>query len=128
MLDINLDFNGIFSGIFNFKKKKKRQTNFNDFFNSLSGKSNESRINMIIEKMVNSKNDVGLLYKVENNANHLITFYGEYNINKNNNLNLKSIPIFLNGKLDYILVIGIYTKKLVNLDDNLLELLKNNLS
>ena len=129
ILTFNLD--GIFSKCFTFKKKKKKdkthtkEITLENFINSLKNKSQETKINLILEKLINGINDLGILYRVDENIIELNAFYGDYNKPKQNNFNILSIPIFQNSKLTYLLIIGIKTNEKIEINNDFLELLKN---
>ena len=119
----NLD--GMFSKCFSFKKKKKKEITLENFINSLKNKSQETKINLILEKLINGMNDLGILYRVDENIIELNSFYGDYNKHKQNNFNILSIPIFKSSKLTYLLIIGRKSNEKIEINNDFLELLKN---
>ena len=70
-------------------------------------------------------NDLGILYRVDENIIELNAFYGDYNKHKQNNFNILSIPIFQNSKLTYLLIIGRKSNEKIEINNDFLELLKN---
>ena len=72
---LNISFEGLFKGCFQWKK----QTSLQNFTNTLNNVlRNETKINMILEKICNGKFDLVLLYKVENRNRILTNYYGDY--------------------------------------------------
>ena len=104
------------------------EVSFSNFINSLKFHDNKTRISLILQKIVNSHNDLAILYKnKENKGYDIIDVCGNYNPTMINNFNMVSIPIYINGSLEYFIFVGRKTNK-IEIDENLIDLLKGNLN
>ena len=76
-MNININLEGLFKYLSNPFKRKKDKNNISDLIQTLSNHSKEEKIQIIIQRLINDINDVGLLYRVQNeNQFNLINFFG----------------------------------------------------
>lgn len=127
MLDINLNFKGIFN-ILTGKCPKRKQAPIMDFIHSLKGHSHESKIQSILQRLCNGTFDLCVLYKNTGNTHELISFYGDYNTTTTTNYNLLNVPIFINKSVGYYVMLMTLTKLKENYDKHTMEILKSLLS
>ena len=124
VFDITINFSELFKGCFSFKRKNNE--NLNVFIQSLRNHSKESRIQSILQKAINGKNNLGLLYEVNDNNYKLINFYGNHNDTQINSGVV--IPIYKNMTVKYLLVILKNKKKnKIKIDEELINILRNTL-
>ncbi len=123
MLDINLNFKGIFNILTG--KRSKSNVPIMDFIHSLRGHSHESKIHSILQRLCNGTFDLCILYKNSGDTHELISFYGDYNTTTMTNYNLLSIPIFINKSLGYYIMLMTITKIKHKYDKQTLDVLKS---
>ena len=74
-MNIILNLEGLFKYLSNPFKRKKDKNNISDLIQTLSNHTKEEKIQIIIQRLINDINDVGLLYRVENeNQFNLMNF------------------------------------------------------
>ena len=125
-MNINIYFEGLFKYLSNPFKRKKDKNNISDLIQTLSNHSKEQKIQIIIQRLINDINDVGLLYRVENeNQYSLINFFGYNKIEEIRNLNVSLIPIFIHSNLKYLLMICKKKQKKIKVKMDIINLLKD---
>ena len=131
-MSINFNIGSLFNCFCKSPEKtemEQYETNFSNFINSLKFHDNKTRISLILQKIVNSHNDLAILYKnKENKGYDIIDVCGNYNPTMINNFNMVSIPIYINCSLEYFIFVGRKTKNKIEIDENLIDLLKGNLN
>lgn len=125
----NLNFNFNFKNCFK-SNNNKQDNNLSNFMKTLNTIQNkEIKIEMLLQKITNGKFDLSILYKTdENNLFNLRYFYGNLNIEKTTYYNLLSTPIFINGKLEWFLMVMNIKKSKIVVNEELIEILRGVLS
>ena len=125
-MNINIYLEGLLKYLANPFKRKKDKNNISDLIQTLSNHSKEEKIQIIIQRLINDINDVGLLYRVQNeNQFNLINFFGYNKIKEIRNLNVSLIPIFIHSNLKYLLMICKKNKRKIKVNMDIINLLKD---
>ena len=125
MFDLILNFSDCFK--FFLKNQKNDEINISNFINSLKFHDSKTRVSLILQKILNSKNDLVILLKNnENRCFNIMDVVGDFSLTRTNYFNTLSIPIYINTHVEYFLFIGRKNKNKIKVNKTLLELLQNN--
>lgn len=109
--------------------KKDKELLINDFKISLIGLNKDTKIRMIIQKLINHSFDLVILF--ENNIingyfhKNLLYITGHYDINKIQLFNDLIVPIYINGETKYsVHFCNIIKKKKIKINYKLLRFLQ----
>src|SRR5690349_9185902 len=122
MFDLIINLQGLFKYCFGKSNKDYDITNIIKTINNIKDKN--QKIQVILQKLVNSKHTLGIIWKVETDGDHRIfSFFGALDENKITTYFMKNIPVYIKGKLSYYIMVFDETKKKMEINNELVELL-----
>ena len=99
MFDINFNFSECFK--FFLKNQRNDEINISNFINSLKFHDSKTRVSLILQKILNSKNDLVILLKNnENRCFNIMDVVGDFSLTRTNYFNTLTIPIYINIHLE----------------------------